>query len=417
MGRLYASCNFESFIKTGDIYCLFYETANQLLTDEGYVCFITSNKWMRAAYGKKLRDYFITDTQPVQLLDMGPDVFDATVDTNILLFQNAASDVSTAFRAATLGTDFDKQTDSIARYLHTNGVVMEMPVKGEPWAILSPAELVLKRKIADVGRPLKDWDINIYRGIITGCNEAFIIDEEKREELVAQDSKSAEIIKPLLRGRDVERYYAEPAESYILATGYDINIPKRYPVIYTHLESIGEQIVSRKIKARGKGVFKRDDQGANWWNLRACAYYSEFEKEKIVWQEMATKGTFLIDKNNSYSLDTTRILTGENLTYLVGIFNSRFFLFAFKNYYAGGHLGSKGVRFKSEFMKVFPVPPITDANRPLVNQIEKLVDEIIVAKTATPDADVASLENEIDRMVYSLYLLTAEEIAIVEESQ
>ena len=132
---------------------------------------------------------------------------------------------------------------------------------------------------------------------------------------------------------------------------------------------------------------------------------------------MVTEGTFLIDRNNSYSLDTTRILTGENLTYFVGIFNSKFFLFAFKNYYAGGHLGSKGVRFKSEFMKAFPIPPITATNQHFVRQIEKLVDEIIDTKTTTPDADVLSLENEIDRVVYSLYGLTAEEITIVEESQ
>ena len=347
---------------------------------------------------------------------MGPDVFDATVDTNILLFQNAASDVPPAFRAATLGTDFDKQTDNIAGYLNDNGVVMEVPTKDEPWAILSSAERALKRKIADIGKPLKEWDINIYRGIITGCNEAFIIDEAQREELVAQDPKSSEIIKPLLRGRGIERYHTRRTEFYLLATGYDLDVPKKYPTVYNHLKSIGEQIESGKIRTKGKGLFKRDDQGANWWNLRACAYYSEFEKEKIVWQEMATEGTFLIDRNDSYSLDTTRILTGKNLTYLVGVFNSKFFLFAFKNYYAGGHLGSKGVRFKSAFMKAFPVPPITDANRHLVSQIEKLVDEIISAKTATPDADVVSLENEIDRMVYALYMLTAEEIAIVEEN-
>lgn len=417
LGRLYTPCNFESFIKTGDIYCLFYEKANQLLKTNGHVCFITSNKWMRAAYGKKLRDYFIAHTQPVQLLDMGPDVFDATVDTNILLLQNTASDDPTAFRAATLGTDFDKQTGNIARYLNSNGVAMEMPVKGEPWAILSATELGLKRKIETVGKPLKDWDINIYRGIITGFNKAFIIDKATREKLVAQDPKSAEIIRPLLRGRDIERYHAQQTQFYMLATGYDLDIPKKYPAIYNHLETIAEQIEAGKIKTKGKGLFNRDDQGTNWWNLRACGYYAEFEKKKIVWQEMVTEGTFLIDRNNSYSLDTTRILTGENLTYFVGIFNSKFFLFAFKNYYAGGHLGSKGVRFKSEFMKAFPIPPITDTNQHFVRQIEKLVDEIIAAKTTTPDADVLSLENEIDRVVYSLYGLTTEEIAIVEGSQ
>ena len=120
-----------------------------------------------------------------------------------------------------------------------------------------------------------------------------------------------------------------------------------------------------------------------------------------------------MDKNRFYSLDTTRILTGKNLTYFLGIFNSKFFFFTFRNYYAGGHLGSRGVRFKSEFMKNFPMPPITDVNRNLVNQIERLVDQIIEAKHTDPEADTSSLENEIDKLVYALYNLTEDEIAIV----
>ncbi|MDE0017290.1 MAG: Eco57I restriction-modification methylase domain-containing protein [Candidatus Poribacteria bacterium] len=299
LGKLYQDVGFKTFIRTGDIYCLFYEKANQLLKNNGHVCFITSNKWMRAGYGKKLRDYFVTLTQPIQLLDMGPDVFDATVDTNILLFQNTIVDNSTGFRAVSLGADFDKQTGSIARYLSDNGSTMEMPAKGEPWAILSSAELALKRKIEDIGKPLKDWDIKISFGIKTGCNEAFIIDEAKREELIDQDPKSAEIIKPLLRGKDIKRYHAQQGKFYILATGYDLDIPKKYPAIYNHLETLAKRMDSGIIKTKGKGLLNRDDQGENWWNLRACAYYSEFDKEKIVWQEMAKEGKFLIDKNKS----------------------------------------------------------------------------------------------------------------------
>ncbi|MCY3723423.1 MAG: hypothetical protein OXG97_14465, partial [Candidatus Poribacteria bacterium] len=145
-------------------------------------------------------------------------------------------------------------------------------------------------------------------------------------------------------------------------------------------------------------------------------YLELFSKEKIVWQEMATKGTFLIDRNKFHSLDTTRILTGKNLPYLLGILNSKFFLFAFKNYYAGGHLGSKGVRFKSEFMKNFPIPPITDVNQNLVAKIENKVDATLAAKAADPDPDTTDLENEIDKLVYELYNLTKDEIAIVEGS-
>ena len=371
---------------------------------------------MRAGYGKKLRDYFVVFTQPVQLLDMGPDVFDATVDTNILLFQNIRLDVHAAFRAVSLGADFDRQIGNISQYLSDNGVSMEMPDIGKPWAILSSAEMNLKRKIEAVGKPLKDWDINIYRGITIGCNEAFIIDDAKREQLIEQDPRSAEIIKPVLRGKDIKRYYARPSGFYILATGYDLDIPKRYPAIYEHLETIGEQIDSGIIKTKGKGLFERDDQGENWWNLRACAYYSEFDKEKIVWQEIAKEGTFFIDRNKFYPLNTTRIISGKNLTYLLGILNSKFFLFTFKNYYAGGHLGSKGVRFLSEFMKDAPIPPITEANQNLVAEIENKVDEIIAAKAAAPNADTSNLENEIDKLVYDLYGLTDDEIAIVEGS-
>ena len=157
---------------------------------------------------------------------------------------------------------------TLPKYLMNNGATMEMPAKGEPWAILSPAELNLKRKIEDVGEPLKDWDINIYRGIITGCNEAFIIDETKREQLIKQDPKSAEIIKPLLRGKDIKRYHAQQGKFYILATGYDLDIPNKYPAIYNHLEILAKRMESGIIKTKGKGLLNRDDQGENWWNLR-----------------------------------------------------------------------------------------------------------------------------------------------------
>ena len=207
LGRLYEPCNFDSFNRKGDIYCLFYEQANQLLRNGGHTCFITSNKWMRAGYGKNLRGYFIEHTRPIQLLDMGPDVFDATVDTNILLAQNNPSNAHPTFTATTIKSDFDKHTGNIAQYLKDNGITMALPAKGESWVILSSSELALKHKIEEVGKPLKDWDINIYNGIKTGCNKAFIIDEAKRQELIAQDPRSAEIIKPFLRGRDIKRYH------------------------------------------------------------------------------------------------------------------------------------------------------------------------------------------------------------------
>ena len=414
LGKLYQNVGFKTFIRTGDIYCLFYEKANQLLKNNGYVCFITSNKWMRAGYGKKLRDYFVTLTQPIQLLDMGPDVFDATVDTNILLFQNTIVDDLTDFKAVSIGTDFDRQTNNIAQYLIDNGATMEMPAKGEPWAILSSVELNLKRKIENIGKPLKDWDINIYRGIITGCNEAFIIDEAKREQLIKQDPKSAEIIKPLLRGRDIERYHAQSVKSYLLATNYDLNIPKKYPAIHTHLETIGEQIESGEITVRGKGLFNRDDQGENWWNLRACAYYAEFDKEKIVWKRIGSILRFAYIQYPMYCLDSTCIATGTKVKFLTAVLNSR--VSHYQLFDLAPKTGTGDLIVSVQALEPLLVPPITKANQRIAERIEMQVDKILDAKHTAPEADISDLENEIDKLVYELYNLTEDEIAIVEEN-
>ena len=411
LGRLYEPCNFDSFTRTGDIYCLFYEKANQLLKAGGHACLITSNKWMRAAYGKKLRDYFIEHTQPVRLLDMGPDVFDATVDTNILLLQNAASDVRRAFTATTIKSNFDTHAGDIAQYLNDNGVTMELPSRGEPWAILSLIELALKRKIEEVGKPLKDWDINIYRGIITGCNEAFVIDEAKREELIAQDPRSAEIIKPFLRGRDIKRYHIQWAELYVLATGYDLDIPNDYPAIYNHLETIGERIESRETRARRKGLFNRDDQGENWWNLRACAYYSEFEQSKIIYPDIYQHPSFTVDTTGFYCGNTCYFIPTEE-TWICGLLNAR----SVEWFYSlvSNSLGGGALRGFSEYIKQIPIPNATTAQK---TSISKLVDQILDAKHTDPDANVCELENQIDQIVYLLYDLTPEEIAIVEEAE
>ena len=411
LGKLYQNVGFKTFVRTGDIYCLFYEKANQLLKNDGYVCLITSNKWMRAGYGKKLRDYFVTLTQPIQLLDMGPDVFDATVDTNILLFQKTVSDAPDTFRGVSLGADFDRQTDNIARYLIDNGSTMEMPAKGEPWVILSSAELNLKRKIENVGSPLKEWDINIYRGIVTGCNEAFIITEAKREELIKQDPKSAEIIKPLLRGRDIKRYHAQQSGFYILATGYDLDILHQYPAIFSYLEDIGKRIDSGRIKTKGKGLFNRDDQGENWWNLRACAYYSEFDKEKIVYPETTHSANFFYDSGEFFLDKTCFMITGSDLKILVGLLSSTLMTFAYKRYCSGTVLGAKGYQYNKHALEKLPVAEIPTSQQ---QSVIILVDQILDAKHTDPEADTSDLEDEIDKLVYELYNLTEDEIAIVE---
>ena len=426
LGRLYEPCNFDSFMKTGDIYCLFYEKANQLSRDGGHLCFISSNKWMRAAYGRKLRDYFIKHTQPIQLLDMGPDVFDATVDTNILLLQSVAPEIRATFKATTIKSDFDKQTGNIAQYLNDNGMTMEIPAKGEQWVILSPEELGIKRNIEHIGKPLKDWNIKIFRGIVTGCNDAFVISEIKREELIARDPRSNEIIKPFLRGRDIKRYHIQWAGLYLLFLPWHFPLHEDptisgasqeaeekfkecYPSIYNHLLQYQDRLRKRN----------RSETGIRyeWYALQRCAstYFLEFEKDKIIYPNMTKFLPFVYDAKGFYTNDKSFIITSGNyLKYLTGFFNSRIAARWIRENCPELQGGTRELR--KVFFENISIPPVTEANQHLVAQIDERVDKILVAKRTNPDADTATLEKEIDQIVYSLYDLTDEEIAVVEEN-
>jgi type I restriction-modification system DNA methylase subunit len=214
---LYKDCGFASFERTGDIYCLFYERGIQLLSHGGVLCYITSNKWMRANYGRSLRKYLAENTQAGILIDFGGfKVFDsATVDTNILLLQNSTPG-KTQGRACSIKNDFHKG-ESIPKYVAERGIPLPT-FDQESWIISDDSAQKLKAKIERIGTPLKDWDISIYRGILTGYNEAFIISGAKKDELIAADPRSAEIIKPILRGRDIKRYKAEFADLWLIAT-------------------------------------------------------------------------------------------------------------------------------------------------------------------------------------------------------
>ena len=272
----YRAQNYETYAATGDIYCLFYERGIQIICKGGTLCYISSNKWMKARYGKLLRNFFL-EYNPLLLINLGPDVFEtATVDTNIFVLSKDTN------QDCLRGLTFTQQgNDDIANQVAKDAVNLSRShLNGQIWTISSEAEFNLKTKIENIGKPLKEWDVSIYFGIKTGYNKAFIIDGQKRAEILSacktdkERQRTEDIIKPVLRGRDIKRYAYQWAEKWIIVTGYDLNILKEYPAVYQHLETIGKQIKAGNIKAKGKGLFNRDDQGLNWWNLRACAYYS-----------------------------------------------------------------------------------------------------------------------------------------------
>ena len=381
---------YKTFEKTGDIYALFYEKGTQLLKANRLLCYITSNKWMRAGYGKSIRQLFI-EHNPKILIDLGGNVFEsATVDTNILLLENTKNKKQT--KAVTI-----KNKDNFVKEID------EAPLmsfeKNDGWFIGDDTEIQLKQKIEKIGKPLKDWDVKINYGIKTGFNEAFIINQETRNILIAEDPKSDEIIKPILRGRDIKRYGYEFANLYILATGFDLDIPKLYPAIYNYL-------LLYKDKAE-----KRDDKGKNWYNLRACSYYPEFEKEKVVWAEMTKEPNFIWELNKIYVNQTCYFLTNSR-KYHVALLNSKIIYYYFQT--IASSLGNAANRWIKQYVEQLPIPPITSSNEIIVNKIENLVEKIIEKKKVNSVSDTSKLEQEIDKFVYALYELTVEEIRIVE---
>jgi len=401
LANLFKNENYKSFSRMGDIYCLFYEQGFNLLNNSGILTFITSNKWMRAGYGEKLRDFMAKNSDPLKLLDFGGfKVFEATVDTNILISSNKQNNNN--LNSCSMKNDFSINTP-IHQYF-INKKVETKNLSKDSWIILSKEEQKIKEKIEKIGTPLKDWDISINYGIKTGLNEAFIIDGIKKAELIEKDPKSAEIIKPILRGRDIKKYKAKFADLWLINShnGYKdvpaVNI-NDYLVIKEHLDQYWD-----KLK-------KRDDKGITPYNLRSCAYLEEFEKEKIVFQEMVHEASFAFDKYNKFCNDTGRIITGKNIKYLSCTFNSNLFFYSIKMFYGGGALGKKGIRMKHTFFEKMSIPKISkDKQKPF----EILVDKIIKEKENNPNADTTTLEEEIDNMVYKLYGLTKEEIKIIE---
>jgi len=418
---LYKDQGYNTFDRMGDIYCLFYERGINLLRSGGILTYISSNKWMRAGYGQKLREY-LHKLNPKILIDLGPGVFESsTVDTNILIVQKAKNEKK--LLAVTV-TENKKNHLDFASILKNNGVVLSK-LDEKPWFIGNDAEQRLKAKIERVGKPLKEWGVNIYYGIKTGLNEAFIIDEVKRQEILnnCQDEderhRTEAIIKPILRGRDIKRYYYEWAGLWLIGTFPALHIDiEDYPAIKKYLL---DNFDIRQLEQSGKkypklGFNARKKTGNKWYETQdQIAYYAEFEKEKAVWAETSQEVKMCIVPPGLYLQKTCFMLLGAKPRYYVGLINSSLI-----DWYArrlAHQLGSQGIYLSETFMCSLPLRPLTHAIGFTVAQIEELVSRILEAKKQNPYADTRDSEQEIDNLVYELYGLTEEEIKIIEKNR
>ena len=306
LGRLYKDAGFATFVRSGDVYQLFYERGCQLLQrDRGLLAYITSNSWMKAEYGKPLRRYFSERHTPLRLLELGKDVFaSAIVDSNVLILRKGGGgETFPAVDMDTLPTvDFPPQESLWGQV---------RPDSEAPWSILSAVEQRVMGKMRAAGTPLAEWDVNINYGIKTGYNDAFIIDDATRRALIAKDPKSAEIIKPVLRGRDIQRYQAEWAGLWHIATFPSIGIAiDDYPTVKKHLSSFGKDRLEQTGATLPNGRRSRKKTQNAWFETQdAIAYYEDFAKEKLFWMDMSSRGKFAYSDTEMYCNDKGFIMT------------------------------------------------------------------------------------------------------------
>lgn len=448
MSKIYEQRNYSCYNKGGDIYSLFYERGLQLLKPNGSLGFIASNKWLKINTGEQLREFLTTSANPILLIDFpGVRVFaDANVDPQILVVQKASyNKITMACTITQKGSAFEKEVKEN---------LSSQTFSKEPWKWMEPWEKSILEKI-NVGTALKDMPITINYGIKTGFNDAFFIDGKTREKLIAEDPKSEELIKPLLRGRDINAWVTEKEGQYLIGTFPALNLDiDQYPAIKNHLLSFGieklEQTGAKHI-VNGEEIKARKKTSNKWFETQdQIGYYKEFAKPKIMYPNMTSVFPFTYDETGSFSNDKSFIITlrhsdpgerssiGEEsseilLKALLAIFNSK--LCKLWIWHNCPELGDDRREIRKAYFENLRIPL---DNAELLQQLATLADEIITAKkqaschperTLEPKAigkvegssevlqkQIADLETQVNTLVYQLYGITdAEEIEAVEK--
>ena len=282
----------------------------------------------------------------------------------------------------------------------------------DSWVILSPIEQSIKRKIESVGTPLKDWDINIYRGVLTGYNEAFIISTEKRDEILAncqsddERKRTEELIRPILRGRDIKRYGYNWAGLWLIATfpsrHYDI---EKYPAVKNYLLSFGIERLEQTGKehnVNGEKIKARKKTNNKWFETQdSISYWEDFSKPKIVYPNMTKYMPFVYDEANFLTNQKCFIVTGQCMAFLTAFFNSSLFKFCFRDSFPELQGGTR--ELSKIFFDKIPVLQVSDS----INETFRHIVNKIQASYTKEQA------RNIDNMLFDLYNLTADERKVI----
>ena len=394
--------SYQSYQPFADIYCYFIEKAMDLQNEVGILSFITSNSYLRAEYGAPIRSLLHNRNTLIRMLNIeDSQVFESAIVNVSIIVSRKPTNSSDDF-CIVVNSPFSG--DSFEDFVRANGFSYpQVYFDSKSWNLAEPKLVELQKKLESSGKTLEELNTKIRLGIATGSNEAFLIDEDQKREFCEKNSINTEIIKPILRGRDIFRYSYTLPKQYVLLTKNGVNVEKDYPDIYEHLESFGD-----KFKNRGA-------QGQHWTNLRACSFYDDFKKEKIVWIELSDSGRFSLCNEEVYLLNSAYFLlppSGIDPKFLLGILNSSTIRFYLSLVAETSGMGTS--RWINNYVKEFPIPVVAYEQQ---TGIIRIVNQILEVKAADSDANTADLEKEIDKRVYALYNLTQEEITIVEEEK
>ena len=402
-----------------DLYVYFYEKGINLLAPTGTLTYISSNKFFRAGYGEKLRSFLTSNTIIRRMIDFGDrPVFEATTYPCVMVVSRSpiVNPQENIVSARTIETV--NELERFEQVVQTSSIKMRQnDLSTSGWRIEGQSVITLLEKIRKTGMPLEEYvNGKIYRGITTGFNDAFVIDDKTKKSLIKEDKNSTEVIKPFLRGRDIKRYAIENQGLWLIYVSNqwtDSNrekmepekfFKKAYPAIHNHLKQFETQLKAR------------DDQGVYWWEMRPCKYLAEFEKPKIISARFMIEPLFGYDKDDRFTNDACYILPTES-PFLAAILNSKLGWWVLSR--LTNQVQQSYSQVHIQYLSKLPIAKPTESQQ---REIEELVGKILHLRNLRKVSEdkqsnlpkVTELEREIDLLVYHLYNLTLEEVRIID---
>lgn len=397
---------YTTYSSTGDICTLFFERGMQLLSPKGYLCFITTSKWMRSDFGQAIRQFLTSDTNPLLLVDFpGQKLFTkATVETCILLL-SADSNQHQMQACSTI-----KREKGLYTYVHDHLTPCNFN-GAEDWVIRKNTDWAILKKVQSKGKMLTTFGMDIHFGLKTGRNDVFIVNDNKRQEILAncqteeERGRTAKLFKPLLKGEDLKRYRMNFADRWLIHTHNGIKDQETKEIIIQRIDINDYPALKSYLDANSEKIGNRTDQGDTFYNLRNCVYWPEFEKPKLIWGDLADIPKFYLDESGYYGDNTTYCMYGEHLTYLLVYLNSPLSAYLFSK--LGNTTGAGTTRWQKFKVEQQLVPNISPEDE------QRIIDHY---RQYQQTNDEFHLE-EAYHIIYDVVGLTEEEVEYIESEE